>query len=172
VESCRDISEGIFGDPAGTCEEHGFTEACVTCNGGLTFNVKEKDTCDQEHTECYFRTSNEQCVGSSQCPYGKVKEEAVSAQSWYRIEPPSTHLQVESCRDISEGIFGDPAGTCEEQGFTEACVTCNGGLTFNVKEKDTCDQEHTECYFRTSNEQCVGSSQCPYSGNNTVIVRV
>merc|ERR1712137_824889 len=131
VESCRDISEGIFGDPAGTCEEHGFTEACVTCNGGLTFNVKEKDTCDQEHTECYFRTSNEQCVGSSQCPYGKVKEEAVSAQSWYRIEPPSTHLQVESCRDISEGIFGDPAGTCEEQGFTESCVTCNGGLSMS-----------------------------------------
>lgn len=90
----------------------------------------------------------------------------VQAQ-YYRLEAPSTHLKVESCRDIQEDTYGDPKGTCAEHGFKEFCISCMLAMKFNVKDSGTCDQKHSECYFRAPGEECVGTSQCPHSKYDT-----
>ena len=58
---------------AGTCEEHGFTVSCYTCRYTMEFLVEEANTCDQAHTDCFFRSEDEECIGSSQCPYAEKK---------------------------------------------------------------------------------------------------
>ena len=83
-------------------------------------------------------------------------------QSYHRLSDPSTHLKVTSCRNINPDLFGDEPGTCESVGYTEACVSCRGAMTFMVEDISTCSQESTECYFRTEDEECIGTSQCPY----------
>ena len=89
---------------------------------------------------------------------------AVVADPHYRLSPASTHLKVESCRDISDGMWGDPAGSCAEQGYGITCTSCGrGAMKFAVKARGTCDQKQTKCYFRSENEECVGSSQCQYA---------
>ena len=89
-------------------------------------------------------------------------QEVQVKKSYYRIQAPSTHLKVESCRDIDSDAYGDKEGTCAEQGYTNKCYSCRGLIEFIVKNASTCDQEHTECYFKASDEVCFGTSQCPW----------
>ena len=69
VASCRDIPDATYGDPAGTCAEHGYAVECLSCRGLMSFKVKKAGTCDQRTTHCYFKSKGETCVGLSQCPY-------------------------------------------------------------------------------------------------------
>ena len=85
----------------------------------------------------------------------------VVAEPHYRLSPASTRLKVESCSDISDGMWGDPVGTCAEQGYGVTCTSCGrGSMKLAVKSTGMCDQKHTECYFRSEDEECVGISQC------------
>ncbi|GMI36589.1 hypothetical protein TrCOL_g1977 [Triparma columacea] len=82
--------------------------------------------------------------------------------SYHRLSDPSTHLKVTSCRNIPTSLFNDLPGTCESVGYTQTCISCRGAMTFMVEDISTCSQESTECYFRTEDEECIGTSQCPY----------
>jgi hypothetical protein len=90
----------------------------------------------------------------------------VQAQ-YHRLEPPSVHLKVQSCKDIDTDIYNDPKGTCAEHGFKETCLSCMYLFKYKVKEPSTCDQKHTGCYFKATSEECVGISQCPYTKQDT-----
>lgn len=92
---------------------------------------------------------------------------SIATAQYHRIESPSTYLPVESCRDISDGIFGDPKGTCASVGYSVTCTSChNTDFIFYVRNKGTCNQKLTKCHFKADNEKCTGSSQCPYTKFN------
>ena len=87
---------------------------------------------------------------------------AAADAQWHRMEDPSTYLRVESCRDIDEGIYNDPQGTCTSVGFSVPCWSCHGELKFLVARNGTCDQRVSKCHFHAEDEKCIGASQCPY----------
>ena len=93
---------------------------------------------------------------------GALVASAIVADPHYRLEPPSRHLHVESCSDIPSGTWGDPAGTCAEHGYGVTCFSCRYDFKYAVQATGTCDQKHTECYFRAAGETCAGTLQCPY----------
>ena len=86
---------------------------------------------------------------------------AADAQ-WHRMEEPSSYLRVESCRDIDQGIFHDPEGSCESVGYNVPCWSCHAEMEFFVARNGTCDQRVTKCHFHDEDEKCIGASQCPY----------
>jgi hypothetical protein len=92
-----------------------------------------------------------------------VMVNAVSEEMHYRLVPAGGKLPVNACRNIAEGTYGDPVGTCEEHGYTFECMSCSQfANTYLVEAEGTCNQKTTECYFRNPDEKCVGTSVCPY----------
>ena len=76
VPSCINIDESTYGDPPGSCEEHGYTVTCESCFNLQKWYVSEAGTCDQKHTKCRFKSLDEKCVGSSLCPYSSAASKA------------------------------------------------------------------------------------------------
>ena len=49
---------------------------------------------------------------------------------YHRMYAPSAYLPVNACRDIPEGIYGDPKGTCASLGYAINCTSCHGLMVF------------------------------------------